>query len=65
VVAQVFHYEANNYGYNVGRDKIPGGWYVTDADPYAPGQVMLWVQKERPVIRKGAYDRALSKGCPS
>lgn len=33
---------------NVGRDKIPGNWYVNMADPLAPGQVTLWVQSTRP-----------------
>ena len=33
---------------NVGRDKAPGNWYVTDADPWAPGAVDLWVSKSWP-----------------
>ena len=33
---------------NVGRDKAPGNWYVTDADPWAPGAVQLWVSKSWP-----------------
>ncbi|TDE35474.1 hypothetical protein [Actinomadura sp. 6K520] len=60
-----YNYMVNNYGYNGGREKIPGNWYVRDADPYAPGQIMMFVQKERPVIKKGAHSRALFKGCPS
>lgn len=28
--------------------KFPGTWYVTDASPYAPGQVMLLVSRSRP-----------------
>lgn len=33
---------------NVGRDKAPGNWYVTDADPWAPGAVQLWVSQSWP-----------------
>lgn len=65
VTVGMYHYDEDDYGHNVGREKIPSGWYVIDADPYAPGQVRLWVQKDRPSIEKGAQDRALFKGCPN
>ncbi|WP_026412658.1 hypothetical protein [Actinomadura oligospora] len=48
------------------RSKIPGNWIVTDADPWAPGQVMLWAQppgKPLPSESNGQYKR-LMEGCP-
>jgi hypothetical protein len=63
VTATMFHWDTNNYGYTEGRDKLPGNWYVIDADPWAAGQVVLSIQKDRPVIKKSAYDQALFKGC--
>ncbi|RKS71040.1 hypothetical protein BZB76_5522 [Actinomadura pelletieri DSM 43383] len=63
VTATMFHWETSNYGYTVARDKLPGNWYVTDADPWAPGQVMLSIQKDRPVIKNSPYWQALFKGC--
>ncbi|WP_329244338.1 hypothetical protein OG417_47625 [Actinoallomurus sp. NBC_01490] len=69
VTAPIFHYEEGGNGgqaHNVGRDKIPGTWYVTTADPWAPGQVMLWVQRTRPESHgdAAAYYRRLMSGCP-
>lgn len=65
VTAAIFHYEEGNQAYNVGRDKIPGTWYVADAHPWKPGQVMLWVQRTRPEPHGGAaaYYRRLMTGC--
>ncbi|RFS83546.1 hypothetical protein D0T12_21155 [Actinomadura spongiicola] len=63
VTATMFHWETANYGYTEGRAELPGNWYVTDADPWAPGQVMLSIQKDRPVIKKSAYWQALFRGC--
>ncbi|MBT2207458.1 hypothetical protein [Actinomadura sp. NEAU-AAG7] len=63
VTATMFHWETGTEGYTEGRDKLPGNWYVTNADPWAPGQVMLSIQKDRPAVRDTAHDRALFKGC--
>ncbi|WP_165978542.1 hypothetical protein [Actinomadura darangshiensis] len=63
VTATMFHWDINNYGYTEGRDKLPGNWYVTDADPWAAGQVMLSIQEDRPDTKKSAYGQALFKGC--
>jgi hypothetical protein len=59
----MFHWDTNNYGYTEGRDKLPGNWYVIDADPWAAGRGVLSIQKDRPVITKGGYDKALFEGC--
>lgn len=53
VAVPIFHYEKGHMAYNVGRDKIPGNWYVWDADPWSPGQVMLWVKSTRPRTSDG------------
>ena len=45
---------------NVSRDKAPGNWYVTDADPWAPGAVQLWVSKSWPA--SCAQQRAAGTG---
>ena len=42
------HYLLSMHCENVGRDTAPGDWYVTDADPWAPGAVQLWVSKSWP-----------------
>jgi hypothetical protein len=42
------HYLLNEHCENVGSRTAPAGWYVTDADPYAPGEVQLWVSKTWP-----------------
>ncbi|MGI5226486.1 hypothetical protein [Actinoallomurus sp. CA-142502] len=48
------------------RGKIAGSWYVTDADPWAPGQVLLWTQPTMPKLSPGATasQRRLAAGCP-
>jgi hypothetical protein len=51
------------YGKNLGRDKIPGTWFVRDADPLAPGQVRLWVGAKPPKSSNGGYHALLNKGC--
>jgi hypothetical protein len=67
VTVPIFHYDEMNShnSYNVGRDKIPGNWYVNTADPWAPGQVMLWVQPTRPKTGggPGAYYQRLMADC--
>ena len=46
VTAAEFHImTARGTGKLVSR--VPGSWYVYDADPWAPGQVMLWVGRTR------------------
>jgi hypothetical protein len=42
------HYLISRHCENVGAAKAPGGWYVTGADPWAPGQVQLWVSATWP-----------------
>ena len=42
------HYLVSLNCENVGRATAPGDWYVTDADPFAPGAVQLWVSKSWP-----------------
>ncbi len=63
--AALFNYLARpNYTDNVGPGKIPDGWYVTNAEPYAPRQVMLFVQQAKPgPARDSAYYHRLFKGC--
>jgi hypothetical protein len=51
------------YGKNLGRDKIPGTWFVSKADPLAPGQVRLWVDAKPPKSSNGGYNALLNKGC--
>jgi hypothetical protein len=43
VTVPVFHYD----GRLVPPRRVPGSWYVYDADPWAPLQVMLWVGPTR------------------
>ncbi|MGH3205055.1 MAG: hypothetical protein ACRDP5_23845 [Streptosporangiaceae bacterium] len=45
VTVPVFNYDAPNGGRNVSH--VPGTWYVYDANPWAPGQVMLMVGPTR------------------
>jgi hypothetical protein len=46
VKAAVFNHDT---GLSYGRDKLPPGpWYATDAVPWAPGELMLFVSKARP-----------------
>ena len=47
VTVPVFHYTTKNIGKLLRPGKVPGTWYVYDADPWAPGQVMLWVGPAR------------------
>jgi hypothetical protein len=42
------HYLLNEHCENVGSKTAPGSWYVTDADPYAAGEVQLWVSRTWP-----------------
>ncbi|GII57835.1 hypothetical protein Pth03_62240 [Planotetraspora thailandica] len=63
-----WHYEEKRadgtYGVTGARGKIPGSWYVSGADPYAPGQIMLWVQQNPPVAGESeAYYQSLTQGC--
>jgi hypothetical protein len=41
------HYLLSEHCENVGSYSAPASWYVTDADPWAPGEVQLWVSKTR------------------
>jgi ribosomal protein L22 len=44
--------------------KIPGAWYVSGADPFAPGQVQLAVQWRKPGhAEDDAYYHQMLKGC--
>ena len=63
--AALFNYDTKpNYAVNVGPGKIPDTWYVRNAEPYAPGQVMLFVQKDKPALAGDtAYYQRLFKGC--
>ena len=48
VTAAKFHITtARGIGKLVSGNVIPGHWYVYSADPWAPGQVMLWVGRTR------------------
>lgn len=61
VTAPVFHVTtAQGEGKLVSPSKVPMNWYVYDADPWAPGQVMLWVGQSR----RPAPGRAPSPGQP-
>jgi hypothetical protein len=69
IAVRQWHYEerrpSGTYGVTTGnRGKILGTWYVTDADPWAPGQVMLSAQPTRPANPEAdAYDKHLMGGC--
>ncbi|MFC0040623.1 hypothetical protein [Actinomadura rayongensis] len=66
VTAPLFHVEQHTtpgIARNVPRDQVPGSWYVADADPWAPGQVLLWVRQDRPEPRSAAREAALNRGC--
>ncbi|MFB9832629.1 hypothetical protein [Actinoallomurus acaciae] len=65
VTAPIFRYDEGNQSHDVGRDKIPGNWYVNTADPWAPGQVMLFVQPTRPKTGgpPAAYYQRLMADC--
>jgi hypothetical protein len=41
----------------------PTSNYISDADPTAPGTVMIWTQSTPPAGFPAAYTRALNKGC--
>jgi hypothetical protein len=41
VTVPVYHY--NDHGFGKLLHHVPGDWYVYDADPWAPRQVMLFV----------------------
>lgn len=41
VTVPVYHY--NDHGFGKLLRRVPGNWYVYDADPWAPQQVMLFV----------------------
>ena len=48
VTAAEFHITtARGIGKLVSGTAVPGSWYVYSADPWAPGQVMLWVGRTR------------------
>ena len=48
VTVPVFHYTtAEGFGELLPPGQVPGTWYVYDADPWAPQQVMLWVEPTR------------------
>jgi hypothetical protein len=46
-VAEYHITTARGIGKLVSRAEVPPSWYVYSADPWAPGQVMLWVGKTR------------------
>lgn len=46
VTVAVYNYEKQGYG-GVNAHHVPGTWYVYDATPWAPGQVMLSVGPTR------------------
>lgn len=53
------------YGMNTpDRGKIPGNWYVTDADPLAPGQVSVSVAPSPPPPLPPAVVGQRMRGCP-
>ncbi len=63
--AALFNYMSKpNYFSNVGPGKIPDSWWVTNADPYALGEVQLFVQKAKPgPAQDQAYYHRLFEGC--
>jgi hypothetical protein len=47
------------------RGKIPGTWYVEDADPWAPGQVLLFVGPAKSANSEAdGYFARVMRGCP-
>jgi hypothetical protein len=46
-------------------NKIPGNWWVYGADPWAPGQVMLWVGPTRKEVQPGVPQPASPVPSPS
>lgn len=66
VSAAFFNYDPRpGYAENTpDRGKIPGTWYVRSAEPYAPAQVTLFVQKGKPGHAEDeTYYRKLMTGC--
>jgi hypothetical protein len=66
VTVALFNYEARpGFSENTAdRGKIPGAWYVSGAEPYAAGQVQLFVQQGKPGHAEDeAYYRRLMAGC--
>jgi hypothetical protein len=55
VTVPVFNTIRKNIG--VSLHHVPGGWYVYDATPWAPGQVMLFVGQTRTQPKLGSGDR--------
>jgi hypothetical protein len=67
VSVALFNYESrpNWFANTPDRSKIPGRWFVTGAVPYAPGQVLLFVQPNKPGhAEDDAYYQQMMKGCP-
>jgi len=52
VSVAVYHVTARSGGKLLPPGKVPGRWWVYTADPWAPGQVMLWVG---PTRHQGPY----------
>jgi hypothetical protein len=61
--APVFHVDRAGGADNLGKDRVPDGWFVYDALPWAKGEVLLWVRADRQSIRKTEGYRAMFKGC--
>lgn len=62
----LYNYESRPGWYDNTPDpkKIPGSWYVSNANPYARGQVQLAVQPNKPgPAEDDAYYQQLLKGC--
>jgi hypothetical protein len=62
-----FNYELRPGYYTSTADpaKIPGSWYVANADPWAPGQVLLAVRPTRPgPAEDDGYYKQMMRGCP-
>jgi hypothetical protein len=65
VTVPVFHYTRKDFGELLPPRKVPGTWYVYDADPWAPGQVMLSVGPTRVQAAVGAPSPASPAPSPT
>jgi hypothetical protein len=63
VTVPIFNTIRHNTGVNVHH--VPGTWYVYDATPWAPGQVMLFVGPSRTQPKLGSGTRRAPQPSPS
>jgi hypothetical protein len=65
VTVPVFDYMATNGSTHLRPAQVPGSWYVYDAVPWAPGQVMLFVGPNAKQPASGLPSRATAIATPA